>query len=79
MSMYGYGTPVDSNVIIFYLHKVHGNWNNWTSWTACNVTCGGGTQIRDRLCNDPAPANNGTDCVGGASESAECNTQGCPG
>ncbi len=34
----------------------------WSDWGACSDTCGSGTQTR--LCNNPAPANGGTLCVG---------------
>ncbi|KAH3783329.1 thrombospondin-1-like isoform X1 [Dreissena polymorpha] len=57
---------------------VDGNWATWTAWTTCSVTCSNGTQIRTRTCSNPAPANNGLDCNGLASESKMCVNQLCP-
>jgi hypothetical protein len=45
----------------------------WSGWGTCSATCGGGTQTRS--CNNPAPANNGSDCSGDAYQA--CNTQAC--
>jgi hypothetical protein len=40
----------------------------WGAWSTCSVTCGsGGTQTR--VCNNPAPANGGADCVGQTTQS----------
>ena len=55
-----------------------GNWGAWTSFSACNVTCGGGTQSKTRLCNNPAPSNGGNMCPGSHLESLLCNVQNCP-
>ena len=55
-----------------------GNWGAWASWGTCGTTCGGGTQIRSRLCNNPAPSNGGAACSGSGSETQACNNQTCP-
>ena len=55
-----------------------GNWGPWSSLSACNVTCGGGTQSKTRLCNNPAPSNGGAICLGSNLESNLCNVQNCP-
>ena len=63
------------NICIFL---VDGNYTTWSTWTTCTVTCGGGTQTRDRSCTNPAPKNGGNACVGAANENQACNTQNCP-
>ena len=55
-----------------------GNWGDWATWGTCSVPCGGGTQSRSRLCNNPAPSNSGATCPGSDTESQACNAQGCP-
>ena len=57
---------------------VDGGWSEWSSYGRCSRTCGGGRQIRTRLCNNPQPKNNGSTCSGYNSQSRECNAAGCP-
>ncbi|KAI8488027.1 hypothetical protein Bbelb_341450 [Branchiostoma belcheri] len=57
---------------------VDGQWSTWLSWSNCNTTCGDGTQIRTRYCDNPWPANGGTDCLGEPEESQSCNNGDCP-
>ncbi|KAJ8304500.1 hypothetical protein KUTeg_018083 [Tegillarca granosa] len=60
---------------------VDGNWAAWGSWGSCSVTCASspGTKQRTRTCSDPAPANNGLDCVGSATETGSCTVSlPCP-
>uniref|UniRef100_A0A8C6U694 Thrombospondin 1a n=1 Tax=Neogobius melanostomus TaxID=47308 RepID=A0A8C6U694_9GOBI len=57
---------------------INGNWGPWSPWDACTVTCGGGVQMRNRLCSDPVPKFGGKDCVGDATTSQLCNKQDCP-
>ncbi|XP_078578186.1 mucin-like protein [Branchiostoma floridae x Branchiostoma japonicum] len=57
---------------------VDGGWSDWSPWSACNVTCGAGTQTRDRTCTNPAPANFGADCVGLGEETQPCDAGPCP-
>jgi len=75
-----YGPKFDLMVIFetLYAHSVNGNWGAWSAWGTCSKTCGSGTQSRTRLCNNPAPANGGSNCMGSRSESQACNTQTCP-
>ena len=77
-----------SLIFVFLLVIVHGNWGEWTGFTQCNVTCGEGVHTRARLCDNPSPANGGSDCLksdgSGARESLEierrtCNKDTCPG
>ena len=59
------------------IEVVNGNWGAWSVFGACSASCGGGTQTRTRLCNNPAPANGGAICPGASSESGSCNTTPC--
>ncbi|KAH3869415.1 hypothetical protein DPMN_032580 [Dreissena polymorpha] len=57
---------------------VDGNWNWWSSWSGCDVTCGNGTQTRNRHCDDPVPQNGGLECVGNDTDRHTCNLVPCP-
>ena len=58
---------------------VNGGWGSWSSWSSCSVTCGGGQRTRQRFCNNPAPSEGGSDCVGSNSQQGSCTIAGCPG
>ena len=52
-------------------------WEEWSGWSSCGVTCGVGTQVRER---EQIPAENGGfECEGDSQETRDCNTEGCPG
>ncbi|XP_078312803.1 coadhesin-like [Crassostrea virginica] len=57
---------------------IDGVWASWGSYGACTVTCGGGTQERQRTCTNPAPQYGGANCPGSTVSSQACNTQNCP-
>ncbi|EDO31173.1 predicted protein, partial [Nematostella vectensis] len=56
---------------------VDGHWGSWTAWSACSKTCGDGTQTRTRMCDDPAPKNGGSACVGDSSQTQACKIATC--
>ena len=58
---------------------MNGNWGDWTDSSNCTVTCAGGTKTQIRVCNNPLPANGGSDCMGNSTQTTVCNTNPCPG
>ena len=58
---------------------VHGNWGTWSAYDDCSKACGGGTQRRSRVCDNPPPSNSGASCEGSATEEQDCGTAACPG
>ena len=57
---------------------VNCEWATWSEWATCSVTCGGGTEERNRTIAVPAQ-NGGTECAGNNTVMQECNTEACPG
>ncbi|XP_010857117.1 PREDICTED: brain-specific angiogenesis inhibitor 1 [Bison bison bison] len=55
---------------------VDGKWQAWASWGSCRITCGGGTQRRERACLGPFFG--GVACQGPQDEYRQCGTQRCP-
>ncbi|XP_046444849.1 A disintegrin and metalloproteinase with thrombospondin motifs 9-like isoform X3 [Daphnia pulex] len=62
------------------LEPVDGNWGSWQEWMmgTCSRTCGGGVQRSTRNCDNPAPSNGGTFCLGKRVRYRSCNIQECP-
>ncbi|KAM4642152.1 hemicentin-1 [Discoglossus pictus] len=61
------------------LCPVNGNWGPWESWTRCSASCGGGEQIRRRICSHPVQSSTGRPCPGDFTQLLRCNIQTCPG
>ena len=57
---------------------VDGQWGEWGTWSACSKTCDGGETTRSRECNDPAPSDGGSYCVGDSEQTDDCNVESCP-
>lgn len=62
----------DLMICIIILLSVDGGYSDWSSWSLCSVTCGNGTQQRNRLCTNPPPTNNGAPCRGPAHQTRIC-------
>ncbi|KAK3095360.1 hypothetical protein FSP39_013702 [Pinctada imbricata] len=73
-----YGNDTETQDCNTHHCPIHGNWTQWDDWVPCSVTCGGGTQGRNRSCTSPAPQHGGDDCVGQSSEVQDCNLHPCP-
>ena len=58
---------------------MNGGWGDWNLFSECSKLCGGGTQLRNRSCDNPRPSHGGADCSGDAEETRACNTEPCPG
>ncbi len=67
-----------SNAMWFFFVSVNGGWSGWANSGSCSVTCGGGLQLQDRLCDDPAPQHGGLDCPGNGFQNITCNEHSCP-
>ncbi|CAG2233599.1 HMCN [Mytilus edulis] len=55
-----------------------GSWSCWEDHGQCSTSCGNGTQIRHRRCDNPAPTNNGVECSGKNGTQVHCNIKECP-
>ena len=68
---------------MYYTHRlfaeVDGNWGEWGAWGSCSRTCGNGTWIRSRSCNNPIPAHGGSGCPGDKHDRSQCSKRECPG
>ena len=58
---------------------VNGQWSEWEGFSHCTKSCGTGTQVKKRFCNNPAPSGGGKECLGPSSETRNCNTNTCAG
>ena len=62
----------------FEINFKNSAWGEWSAWTGCDVTCGGGANIRSRICENGDVGDVGCD-VGDATQTDVCESQHCPG
>ncbi|KHJ87280.1 thrombospondin type 1 domain protein, partial [Oesophagostomum dentatum] len=65
-------TPAAAPPIVLTPH-----WSEWGAYGQCTVSCGGGQQMRQRMCDTGNSCSN-CYCVGSATEIQACNTAACP-
>ncbi|XP_057304151.1 uncharacterized protein LOC130641387 isoform X2 [Hydractinia symbiolongicarpus] len=63
--------------------SIDGGWSEWSAWGLCSETCGNGTRVKTRECNNPEPQNGGLDCFeqenfGNDTAEESCNAGECP-
>ncbi|XP_075038771.1 hemicentin-1 [Mixophyes fleayi] len=71
------GTDTDIHKCNTDMCPVDGNWGSWEAWSKCSASCGGGQQIRTRLCKHPVQSNNGRTCPGDSTQLLRCHIQAC--
>ena len=68
------------NYFSLFFMTVNGIWSLWIDFTSCTKSCGGGIKSSQRICNNPAPKNEGIECEGATKiDNKTCNSQKCPG
>ncbi|XP_060071028.1 hemicentin-1-like [Ylistrum balloti] len=80
------GYCVNSNEDYFHSNSlivhcvVDGSWGTWSNWGTCSLSCGSGIKTRSRICNNPAPQNDGKYCTDPSTSNGEatCNETPCP-
>ncbi|XP_021098568.1 hemicentin-1 [Heterocephalus glaber] len=77
------GRPCEGNAVEIIMCNirpcpVHGAWSPWHPWGRCSKSCGEGTQMRTRLCNNPPPSFDGSYCSGAETQMQMCNERPCP-
>jgi hypothetical protein len=64
-------------IIILNIQGIDGGWGVWSNWSECSASCGGGEEIRTRLCDNPAPSTGGQHCEGQEKEARPCGEVEC--
>ncbi|CAH1780926.1 unnamed protein product [Owenia fusiformis] len=59
-------------------NPIDGQWSEWNITSQCSVTCGGGTLVRERKCNNPTAMYGGLACEGASLDNYKCNSNPCP-
>ena len=65
-------------IFSYYCFIVNGGWGKWAPFSNCSRICGGGNQIRVRVCDNPEPAYGGAPCPENKEETQTCNIDPCP-
>ncbi|XP_055076565.2 adhesion G protein-coupled receptor B2 isoform X2 [Misgurnus anguillicaudatus] len=59
------------------VRQVEGQWLDWAAWSQCSVSCGSGTQQRQRRCS--VSVHGWAECKGPHAETRECTNPSCGG
>ena len=62
-----------SHLLITFIFVVNCMWGQWNTWGTCSVTCGGGTQGRNRSTIQQA-LYGGDECLGEDNDTQACNS-----
>ncbi|KAK3107042.1 hypothetical protein FSP39_005764 [Pinctada imbricata] len=57
---------------------VNGGWSSWRVARTCSKTCGPGTVLLERSCDNPVPKHGGSYCSGQGFSQRTCNLGACP-
>ncbi|XP_070563732.1 A disintegrin and metalloproteinase with thrombospondin motifs adt-1-like [Ptychodera flava] len=72
------GSDLEKRICNAFHCPIHGEYSKWSDWSECPVTCGGAIVNRTRVCNNPAPKYDGSDCEGSPDDNKWCATNPCP-
>uniref|UniRef100_A0A673M3G7 Adhesion G protein-coupled receptor B2 n=1 Tax=Sinocyclocheilus rhinocerous TaxID=307959 RepID=A0A673M3G7_9TELE len=70
------GPEVQTKLCNIAVWPVEGQWLDWATWSQCSVSCGSGTQQRQRRCS--VSVHGWAECKG-PHEVHSCNDKKCPG
>nr|XP_055076552.1 adhesion G protein-coupled receptor B2 isoform X4 [Misgurnus anguillicaudatus] len=74
----GCGEPeVQTKLCNIAVCPVEGQWLDWAAWSQCSVSCGSGTQQRQRRCS--VSVHGWAECKGPHAETRECTNPSCGG
>ncbi|XP_028820582.1 adhesion G protein-coupled receptor B2 isoform X3 [Denticeps clupeoides] len=71
------GPEVQSKLCNIALCPVEGQWLEWSTWSLCTVSCGVGSQQRQRRCS--VSVHGWAECKGSHSDTRECSNPSCGG
>ncbi|XP_050992421.1 adhesion G protein-coupled receptor B2 isoform X4 [Labeo rohita] len=71
------GPEVQTKLCNIAVCPVEGQWLDWATWSQCSVTCGSGTQQRQRRCS--VSVHGWAECKGPHAETRECTNPSCGG
>ncbi|XP_073677435.1 LOW QUALITY PROTEIN: adhesion G protein-coupled receptor B2 [Garra rufa] len=71
------GPEVQTKLCNIAVCPVEGQWLDWAAWSQCSVTCGSGTQQRQRRCS--VSVHGWAECKGPHVETRECTNPSCGG
>ena len=80
---YGYANSNHAHLLLCTETPMIIDWSEWSLWGGCSESCGGGTRLRTRFCNDSASlATESMDviirCSGRTLDEEQCNMHPCP-